>query len=73
MIIITGPQSTDEEVELIAEVAGYYSGLPAYGVVSQWSAATALYCLMGWTGSSVAVADVQIARTFGIPVLELAR
>ncbi|MFF9525408.1 hypothetical protein ACF1DV_26015 [Streptomyces achromogenes] len=73
MIIITGPQSTDDEVGLIAEAAGYFDGLPAYDVAVQWPEATALYCLIGWETCSLAVADVTIAEALGLPVLQLAR
>ncbi|MFG3014353.1 hypothetical protein ACGFZB_28820 [Streptomyces cinerochromogenes] len=72
MIIITGPQGTDEERGLIAEMAGFHQGLPAYEVVGRWAIATVLYCLAGWECCPVAVADVQIAETLGLPVFLLA-
>ncbi|HLL34170.1 MAG TPA: hypothetical protein VK545_09825 [Streptomyces sp.] len=68
MIIVTGPQSTDDERGLIAEVAGVLDGLPAYSVTLQWAAATALYVLSGWEKCPTAVADVAIAETFKIMV-----
>ncbi|MEU0860656.1 hypothetical protein ABZ352_35615 [Streptomyces griseofuscus] len=71
MIIITGPQGTDEEVGLVAETAGLYGALPAYSVVVEWPSATALYCLVGWELCALAVADVTIAETIGIPVIPL--
>jgi hypothetical protein len=71
LIIITGPQGTDEELGLLAETAGLYGGIPAFSAVLQWATATALYCLAGWEGCPVAVADVQIAETAGLPVYPL--
>jgi hypothetical protein len=71
VIIVTGPQGTDEERGLIAEVAGLYDGIPAYSAVLQWAAATALYCLTGWEKCPFAVADVTIAETFGLAVWHL--
>lgn len=71
MIIITGPQGNDEEVGLIAEVAGLYDGVPAYIAVLQWATATALYCLVGWERCPAAVADVQIAQTAGMVIRHL--
>lgn len=71
MIIVTGPQGTDEEVGLVAEMAGLHGGLPAYSVVFQWATATALYCLAGWEDCPLAVADVTIAETFGLTVRHL--
>lgn len=71
MIIITGPQDTDEGVELIAEMAGLFEGVPAYSTVLQWATATALYCLAGWERCPAAVADVSIAETFGLAIRHL--
>ncbi|WP_435613305.1 hypothetical protein [Streptomyces sp. bgisy159] len=68
MIIVTGPQSTDDEVGAIAEAAGLLGGVPAYAAVLQWATATALYCLAGWEKCPVAVADVTIAESAGLPV-----
>ena len=71
MIIVTGPQGTDEEVGQLAEAAGLLGGLPAYAATLQWAAATALYCLAGWEHCSIAVADVTIAQACGVEVLSL--
>lgn len=71
MIVVTGPQSTDEECDFLAEVAGYHGAIPAYAAVLQWAAVTAVYCLVGWEACPKAVADVQIAGAFGLDVQEL--
>lgn len=72
MIIITGPRSTDEEVGLVAEMAGLFDAVPAYSAVVQWATATALYRLVGWEACPLAVADVSIAEVCGLPVHDLA-
>lgn len=71
MIIITGPQATDDERALILDVAQIIDGIPAYAAVLQWATATALYCMTGWEGCPLAVADVAIAESFGLPVQAL--
>jgi hypothetical protein len=72
LIIITGPQDSDDGIELIAEMAGLLGGHPAYSAIIQWATATALYCLAGWDRCPLAVADMTIAQTFGLPVHFLA-
>ncbi|WP_425842190.1 hypothetical protein [Streptomyces fractus] len=71
MIIITGPQSSDEDRETLADAASIFNALPAFKVVAQWVAATVLYCLSGWESCPRAVADVAIAESFGIAVRHL--
>lgn len=71
MIIVTGPQSTDDEMGSVVEMAALLDGLPAFSAVVQWATATALYCLAGWEKCSLAVADVTIAEAFGLPVHHL--
>ncbi|MEU3986127.1 hypothetical protein AB0F77_39725 [Streptomyces sp. NPDC026672] len=46
-------------------------GLPSYAAEQYWATATLLYCLAGWERCHVAVADVVIAETFGLPVRHL--
>ncbi len=71
MIIITGPQDSDEAIGLIAEMAGLLEAIPAYGAAIQWAAATALYCLAGWERCPLAVADVTVAEACGLIVTYL--
>ncbi|MYR43115.1 hypothetical protein [Streptomyces sp. SID5910] len=71
MIIITGPQDTDEAVGLLAEMAGLLDAVPAYSAALQWATATALYCMAGWEHCSLAVADVTIAEACGLIVHRL--
>jgi hypothetical protein len=68
LIIVTGPQSTEEEAGLVAETAGLLGGIPAYCAVLQWATATALYRLAGWEKCPVAVADVTIAESRGMSI-----
>lgn len=68
MIIITGPQDTDESLGFLAEMAGLMGAIPAFSVVLQWATATALYCLRGWEKCPLAVADVTLAESFGLAV-----
>ncbi|MBT2412688.1 hypothetical protein J7I94_19335 [Streptomyces sp. ISL-12] len=73
MIIITGPQGTDEAVGFLAEMAGLLEALPSFNTSAvQWAAATVLYCLAGWDTCPLAVADVAIAETFGMTIHHLA-
>jgi hypothetical protein len=72
LIVLTGPQGTDDETGYLAEMAGLYGAVPAYDVTGEWATATALYCLAGWEKCSHAVADVTIAETFGLTVYHLA-
>jgi hypothetical protein len=71
LIIVTGPQTTDDDRASIADLASLVDGLPAYSAVSQWATATALYCLSGWDSCPLAVADVTAAETFGLPISHL--
>ncbi|MEV5319114.1 hypothetical protein AB0K92_15915 [Streptomyces sp. NPDC052687] len=68
LIIVTGPQRNDEEVGLIAEIAGLLDGVPAYSATIQWATATALYYLAGWEKCPTAVADMIIAETMDLVI-----
>lgn len=68
MIIITGPQDTDESLGFLAEMAGLLGAVPAFNAVLQWATATALYCLTGWEKCPLAVADVSIAKAAGLAI-----
>jgi hypothetical protein len=68
VIIITGPQGTDEERGRLDEMAGLLDAhLMSDGDVP-WAEVTDLYCLDGWEACSLAVADVKIAELFGLEV-----
>jgi hypothetical protein len=71
LIIITGPQSTDDEVGFLAEMAGLLGAVPTYNAAPQWGAATALYCLLDWEKCPSAVADVTTAEALLLPVHHL--
>ncbi|MFB7114090.1 hypothetical protein [Streptomyces sp. NPDC056291] len=72
MIIITGPQSTDEERGQLEELSGLLNaGTVSAGDVS-WGDVTDLYCLEGWESCPLAVADVKIAELFGLTVTHIA-
>ncbi|KUF18828.1 hypothetical protein AT728_07270 [Streptomyces silvensis] len=71
MIIVTGPQGTDDERGDVAEAAGLMGGLPSYSHAVQWAAATALVCLDGWERCPLAVADVTVAASLGLTVQQL--
>jgi hypothetical protein len=68
LIIVTGPQDTADDKESIEALAALLDGVPAFSVVLQWAAATALYCLSGWEKCPIAVADMTIAEQFRLPV-----
>ncbi|KUN16462.1 hypothetical protein AQJ23_45125 [Streptomyces antibioticus] len=71
MIIVTGPQATDEGRRFIAETAELLDGVPAWSAAIQWAAVTALYCLPGWEACALAVADVTIAEALDLPIKHL--
>jgi hypothetical protein len=71
LIIVTGPQLTDDDAGSIEDAASLLGGVPAFKVVIEWATATALYCLAGWEICPLAVADVTIAESFGLPVHHL--
>jgi hypothetical protein len=71
LIIITGPQATDDEVGDVEEMAALLGALPAYSAAIQWATVTALYCLAGWETCSLAVADVAVADALGLTVRHL--
>ncbi|MEU1037646.1 hypothetical protein [Streptomyces sp. NPDC005907] len=68
MIILTGPQSTDEEIGLLFEMAGLFGAHLTLSRTVEWAAVTALYCLTGWEKSPQAVADVGLANAFGLAI-----
>jgi hypothetical protein len=68
LIIVTGPQTTDDEVGDVEEVAALLGALPAYSPAVQWAEVTNLYCLAGWEKCSLAVADVTVADALGLTV-----
>ncbi|PPS86464.1 hypothetical protein [Streptomyces sp. MH60] len=72
MIIVTGPQDSDESIGFLAEMAGLLGAVPAFNAVLQWATATVLYCLAGWEKCSAAVADVSLAESFGLDIKYLA-
>jgi hypothetical protein len=72
LIIITGPQDTDEAVGFLAEMAGLHEAIPSWAAVLQWATATALYCLIGWDRCPLAVADVTMAKAAGMAIYYLA-
>lgn len=71
MIIVTGPQVTDEGREIIIRAAELLDGAPAFSAAIQWAAATALYCLTGWEACPLAVADVTVAEALDLPIKHL--
>lgn len=71
MIIVTGPQTTDDEVGAVEEMAALLEGLPAYSTAVQWATVTAVCCLEGWEKCPLAVADVAVADALGLAVRHL--
>ncbi|MEV0444050.1 hypothetical protein AB0I84_18785 [Streptomyces spectabilis] len=71
MIIVTGPQGTDDERGDVAEAAGLMGGTPSYSDAVRWATATALVCLDGWQCCPLAVADVTVATSLGLAVRQV--
>ncbi|MFJ5103225.1 hypothetical protein [Streptomyces sp. NPDC088554] len=71
--IMTGPQSTADEREDLAELAGLYGALLAYSPGLNWADANDVYCAAGWEKCSLAAADIAIADALGIDVQYLTK
>lgn len=72
MIILTGPQGTDEERGFLEEMAAFFDAYLTVGRAIEWAAVTALYCLTGWEKCPLAVADVAVAEAFGLIIRHIA-
>jgi hypothetical protein len=72
LIILTGPQGTDEERGFLEEMAGLFDAHLTISGSVEWATVTALYCLSGWEKCSLAVADVAIAEAFGLVIRNVA-
>jgi hypothetical protein len=72
LIILTGPQGTDEERGFLQEMAGLFGAYLTLSRAVEWAAVTALYCLVGWEKCPLAVADVAIAEAFGLVIKHVA-
>jgi hypothetical protein len=68
LIIITGPQDTDDAIGFLAEMAGLLEAVPAYSAVDKWALASDLYCLAEWERCPLAVADVTLAQACGLDI-----
>jgi hypothetical protein len=68
MIVITGPQRTDEERGALAEVAGLRGALLTHMHYVEWAAVSVLYALSGWDECPLSMADVVMAEALAIPV-----
>ncbi|MGW0468284.1 hypothetical protein ACWDX6_23915 [Streptomyces sp. NPDC003027] len=71
MIILIGPQTTDEEEGDLAEAAGLYGAVRMHSPGVDWAEVEAFHCLPGWEKCPIATADVQAARSFGLPIEQL--
>jgi hypothetical protein len=65
---MTGPQTTPDEREDLAEAAGLLNAHLTCGTGVIWADVTALYCLEGWEKCPLALADVGIATGLEIPI-----
>jgi hypothetical protein len=68
LIILTGPQGTDEECGFLVEMSGLLDAHLTISGAVEWATVTALYCLAGWEKCPLAVADVAIAEAFGLGI-----
>ncbi|MDX2575942.1 hypothetical protein PV332_10660 [Streptomyces scabiei] len=71
MIIITGPQGTDEQRGRLDEMAGLLAAKTLSDIDIPWAEVTDMYCLDGWETCPIAVADMKIADMFGLQVTPL--
>lgn len=68
LIIVTGPQTTDDERGQLAELAGLMDAHTVTCPDVLWATVTEMVALDGWELCPAAVADVTIAESLGIPV-----
>lgn len=66
MIILTGPQTTDDERGDLIEAAGLIDARLTSSTDIDWFAVTAFFLLDGWETCPLAVADVAVASAFGL-------
>ena len=71
MIILIGPQVTDDEDGELDELAGLLGAHRMCGPDVDWASVTKFVCLPGWEKCPVAVADIDMAKVFGLPVEQL--
>jgi hypothetical protein len=71
VIIITGPQDTDEQRGTLDEMAGLLGARTVSSGDIPWRDVTDMYCLDGWEACPLAVADVKIAELFGLSVTHI--
>jgi hypothetical protein len=71
MLVMTGPQSTDDERGDLAEVAGLHGALLVHEHHVIWPEVTALYRLHGWDACPLALADVALADALQVPMFDL--
>ncbi|MFF1625614.1 hypothetical protein [Streptomyces sp. NPDC058272] len=68
LIIVTGPQATDEERGQLAELAGLLNAHTVTCPDVRWADVTEMVALDGWEACPVSVADVTVAEQLGVPV-----
>ncbi|MET9126949.1 hypothetical protein [Streptomyces sp. NPDC004528] len=68
LIIVTGPQTTSDEREDLAELAGRLDAHTATCPDVRWADVTEMVALDGWELCPASVADVTIAESLGVPV-----
>ncbi|MET9480985.1 hypothetical protein [Streptomyces sp. NPDC006638] len=68
MIILTGPQTSTDELGDLIEAAGLIGAQLTCSSDVDWALVERFYCLAGWDACPLAVADVGIAAAFGFPV-----
>ncbi|MEU1200165.1 hypothetical protein ABZ446_28620 [Streptomyces sp. NPDC005813] len=68
LIIVTGPQVTNDERDQLSEMAGLLGGHTSTCPDVQWADVTEMVALDGWEACPASVADVTVAESLGIPV-----
>lgn len=69
--MITGPQTTGDEIGDLNELAGVYAALAATSADICWTDVTRLLRMTGWERCPRATADVDIAGALLIPIVDL--
>ncbi len=71
MIVLTGPQSTDEDRGNLVEMSGLLGAPLTCSTAVEWSAVTSMYRLEGWKRCPLAVADVTTGEMFDLKMIDV--
>lgn len=69
MIVLTGPQSTPDDLVELTDLADAVEVPLCAGPDQDWLSVTHLVCAPGWDACPIAAAHVTVASAFGVAVV----